>query len=162
MLRYLALASAIVVAVVLIVLAIPHASHDEAASRYVSDPRATAGPAQNDRSHATALPFTGDAPWALSALPECFHQRSSRSGTTVFARVLLAGAHAIAPGTVLHVADCTVAISRDFAIVTRGENRLRIPPPARFYARGEATIVERRDGVRDDVRVYVPRKIAPQ
>ena len=157
--RYLALASAIVVAVVLVVLAIPHASHDDAASRYSSDAHATAGPAQNDASHATAQPVAGDAPWALSALPECFHQRASRSGTVAFARVLLSGARALAPGTVVHAADCTVVISNDFATVTRGENRLRIPPPSRFFSRGNETIVERHEGVRDDVRVYVPQRV---
>ena len=158
--RYLAIASAIVVGVCLVILALPSTPRRDAPSRYSSDARATAGPAQNDAARgATALPVTGDAPWAFSALPECFEQRASRSGTIAYARVLLAGARPIRPGTVLRVVDCAVVIGVDSATVTRGENRLRVPPPARFYRRGDATIVEYRDGVRDDVRVYVPRRL---
>jgi len=156
-LRYLALASAIVVAVTLLVLALPHAAHDAAASHFSSDPRATVGPNQHDRSRATALPVTGAAPWALSALPECFHQRASRSGTIAFARVLLAGTTPIATPFRLRAADCTLVVDADSATVTRGENRLVIPQPVRFFAAGSEIVVERRDGARDDVRVYVPR-----
>ncbi|GAC1396217.1 MAG: hypothetical protein NVS3B17_01850 [Vulcanimicrobiaceae bacterium] len=156
MLRYLALATAIVLGACLIVVALPR-SHRDAASRYSSDARATAGPARHDESRATGTPVGGDAPWALSALPECFVQRASRRGSVAYARVLLAGARPLASGTVLHVADCTLVLRGDFATVTRGENHLRIPPPARFFALGNATIVERRDGARDDVRLYVPR-----
>ncbi len=132
MLRYLALASVIVVAVTLLVLALPHAAHDDAASHFASDPRAT-------------------------ALPECFHQRASRSGTIAFARVLLAGTTPIAAPFRLRAADCTLVVDADSATVTRGENRLVIPQPARFFAAGSEIVVERRDGARDDIRVYVPR-----
>ncbi len=151
------LASAIVVAVALLVLALPHARHDDVASRYASDARATAGPAQNDRLGSSAMPVTGAAPWALSALPECFHQRASRSGTIVFARALLARAKPIVPPFRMRVADCTLVVEANSATVTRGENRLVIPPPVRFYSAGSELLVERRDGARDDVRVYVPR-----
>ncbi len=156
--RYLALASAIVVGLCLAVLAIPSAPRQDGASRYATGARATAGPAQNDAARAaTALPMTGDAPWALSALPECFEQRTSRRGSIAYARAFLVGAHPIRPGTVVRVADCIVVFSGDAATVARGEDRLRIPSPARFYTRGGATIVERREQAHDDVRVYVPQ-----
>ena len=157
--RYIAIATALVVGTCILLLALPTAPRHDVPSRYASDARATAGPAQNDVSRATALPVEGDAPWALSALPECFEQRTSRRGSVAFARGLLAGARPIARGTVLHVADCTLVVATDSAIVTRGDTRLRIPPPARFFERGDETLVERRDGARDDVRVYVPRRV---
>jgi hypothetical protein len=155
--RYLVLAGATVFAVILLVLALPHNAHDDTASHFASDARATAGPNQNDRSHTTALPVTGAAPWALSALPECFHQRASRSGTIAFARVLLVGTKPIAAPFRLRAADCTLVVDADSATVVRGDNRLVIPQPVRFFTAGSELVVERRDGARDDVRVYVPR-----
>ena len=101
----------------------------------------------------------GDAPWALSALPECFEQEARRSGSVAFARVLLVGSRRIVRGTIFRVADCTVAVDNDSATVTRGENHLRIPRPTRFFGRGNKIIVERRDGIRDDVRVFSPRRM---
>ena len=157
--RYLALASAIVLGVVLVVLALPHASHDESASRYSSDVRATAGPAQRAvADHESASPVTGDAPWALSALPECFRQLRSASGPAAFVRAKMPrDAKLFAAGTRLRIADCTLEIGYETAIVTRGENRLSIPAIVRISRAGANLVVERYDGSHGDGRIYAPR-----
>jgi hypothetical protein len=76
----------------------------------------------------------GDAPWALSALPECLIQIREWSGSLEFVSTRLPrGATRIVPPATLYYADCTVSISDDEALVVRGEDRLRIPPFSRFY-----------------------------
>lgn len=116
----------------------------------------TPGPPQRDRN-ASSLPETtrGDAPWALSALPECFRQLSSATGSGAFARSKIpAGARPLADGAVLVVADCTLTVRGDRIEVVRGSERLRVPPQSRLLLAGERLILDRRDGEREDVRLY--------
>ena len=117
----------------------------------------TPGPPQHDRT-ASRSPdsVSGDAPWALSALPECFRQLSSASGSYAFARSKLpSGARPLGNGESLTVADCRVTVRGDEIEVVRGTERLRVPPEARLLLAGPARIVlDRRDGKREDVRVY--------
>ena len=49
----------------------------------------------------------GEAPWALSALPECFEQEAEAHGPLAFVRAHLpAGMHAVIAPSVLDAADC--------------------------------------------------------
>jgi hypothetical protein len=81
-----------------------------------------------------AGPFTGDAPWALSALPECFEQESKTTGPRpyVLAHVPAGAKPVVAPATlsfgscVLHVRDHAVFVDRD-------SDHMRIPPRATLY-----------------------------
>jgi hypothetical protein len=69
---------------------------------------------------------------------------------------LPAGARAIAPPATLTYGECRIMISGDEALVSRGADRLRIPPRAQFYrAKGMLVLVrESPDGT--ELRVYEP------
>jgi hypothetical protein len=79
--------------------------------------------------------FTGDAPWALSALPECFDQRSKSTSPTLpyIVAHLPKGAAMVRPPATLHYADCTLRVTGDEVLVDRGTDHMRIPPEARVY-----------------------------
>lgn len=127
-----------------------------AAPRYTTA-TGTPGPAQRDfRRGGTAGDMDGDAPWALSALPECFRQLSSASGAPAFVRGKMPpGARLVPNGTTIVSADCTLAVRGDEVRVARGADRLRVPPVARLYeASGGRLVLDRRSGGREEVRVY--------
>jgi len=154
-LRYLAMATAIVLGCLLVVVNLPRQPSGRGMG--YSSGHGTPGPFQRDDFVRSPEPVSGEAPWALSALPECFRQLSSTSGSPAFARAALpARAERLAAGTRLQVADCTLQIGRDSAVVVRGENRLVVPPLARFYHTANRLILERVAGGREDVRVYAP------
>jgi hypothetical protein len=153
--RYLALATVLVVAVLVILTNLPHAPSSTSADPRFSSSTATPGPAQNDDRMGTPPPLGGLAPWALSALPECFHAVSHRGGTPAFARRgFPPRAKPVAAGSRLRVADCTLDVEARSAVVVRGENRFIVPPLSRFYVAGHHVILDRSDGARVDVRVY--------
>jgi hypothetical protein len=133
MLRYFAVAALLVVGTFVAVTAY----HRYSLRIRVAGGRATMAPRPNASetpSRSTQLVLRGDAPWALSALPECLIQVQEWKGTMRYVRSHIPhGASAIAPPDVLHYGDCTIAIHGDEAFVQRGKDRLRIPPLARFY-----------------------------
>ncbi len=156
MIRYLAIATALVVTFLVIATALgPKGGGSGARTKYATA-TGTPGPAQNDLAlHPTPVAVTGAAPWALSALPECFKQLANRSGPPAYARAKIArGARRVPAETTLQVADCTLDVNRNSAVITRGENRLTVPAVARFYVAGDRLILERLEARREDVRVY--------
>ena len=104
--------------------------------------------------------FTGDAPWALSALPECFVQESRTTGPLPFVMAHLPkGAMRVLPGRTVTAADCSVFVKGDEVWVWRGKDRLRVPPPSQLYASGNlgagGTLALLQGGGRGfDLRVY--------
>jgi hypothetical protein len=102
-------------------------------------------------------PLSGDAPWALSALPECLAQVSESRGSRRYVWAHLpAGAAPIRPPAVLIYGDCTITVAGDAAYVQRGADRLRIPPPVQFYrAAGELALIRQTKG-RFELRLYQP------
>ena len=129
--------------------------------RYSSS-QATPGPAQGEEVLQTPPPLRGSAPWALSALPECFHQDTLRSGTPAFARKKFpAGAVLVPSGVRLVVADCRLEVLARSAVVVRGDNHLIVPPVTRFYVAGKNLILDRVDGAHEDVRTYTLHDGAP-
>jgi hypothetical protein len=159
MVRYLALATVIVLAVVLPIAGLRHRPVTGGEHPLYQTGQGTPGPPQGGGADHTPLPVTGPAPWALSALPECFRQVSSRAGPPAFARAgFPRGARLVGAPATLHVADCTLTIGAESATVRRGENVLVIPPVARVYTDAGRLILDRRDGPREDVRVYATAK----
>ncbi|GAC1652842.1 MAG: hypothetical protein NVS9B12_02510 [Vulcanimicrobiaceae bacterium] len=108
------------------------------------------------KSHYRAGNFEGiDAPWALSALPECLMPQSVYRAKTV-AEVLVhlpAGASPVPAGRVIVFANCSIAVGRDDAMVTRGRDRFHIPPQSHFY-RTATKLVLVRFSRRAELRVY--------
>jgi hypothetical protein len=99
----------------------------------------------------------GDAPWALSALPECLIQTSKSTGSLAFVlQHLPPGSAVVSPPASLTYGDCAISLTGDEAYVRRGADRFRIPPRVRFYrARsGLALLREGSDG--NELRVYEP------
>jgi hypothetical protein len=124
------------------------------ASVYASvPPKAAQTPPPSARQ---AVAFRGDAPWALSALPECFSQISKSTSPTldyVLAH-LPKGATMVRPPHDLSYADCKVRIAGDAIYVDRGADRLRVPPPARLYV-NDGQVALLRGGVGGyELRVY--------
>ncbi len=104
------------------------------ASVYASVPPKAAQTPPPSQRHAVA--FKGDAPWALSALPECFVQQSkSTAGTLDYINAHLPkDVRMVRPPQTLQYADCTLRVVDETIYVQRDGDRLRIPPPARLYA----------------------------
>ena len=99
----------------------------------------------------------GDAPWALSAVPECFRQeRFARGAIGHVAVTLPPGSQRLRPGTVVRLADCRLFVERDALTLVRGTERLVVPPHATAYLAGPRLTVVRRFGKSIDARVYGP------
>jgi hypothetical protein len=106
---------------------------------------------------ATAAPLTGDAPWALSALPECVMQTSESNGSWQYVQGRLPPAAVpIRPPATLHYGDCSVTITGDEAYVRRGNDRLRIPPSVQFYRAQNLLVMIRQTPQSVEMRVYEP------
>jgi hypothetical protein len=104
---------------------------------------------------ATPAPFSGQGAWVLSALPDCFDEQSRTSGPSAALRAKLPPAAArIAPGTTLHVADCTVLVRARDIWVERGPDRLRVPPEAALYRTGGGLTLVVRSAGRVEIRRY--------
>ena len=101
--------------------------------------RATGSPStgrKQPNSNYRAGNFNGiDAPWVLSALPECLLPRSVYRAKDIPAVLahLPTGAKPVPAGTSLSYRNCVITVGRDDAEVTRGRDRFHIPAQSRFY-----------------------------
>jgi hypothetical protein len=156
LIRYVALATVIVLGVA--VLSTAWLGRDliriKIASVVASAPPKPEAPEATSGSSAAA--FSGDAPWALSALPECLIQVSAAHGTRGYVLAQLPHLAPVVPPARLVYGDCTISVAGDEAIVVRGTDRFRIPPVTHFY-RGNGTLaVLRESGGRFELRTYQP------
>ncbi len=137
-------------------MALPHAQRSDPQTRYFGRKGATPGPSMRDGAlRGDARPVSGDAPWALSALPACFRQVHVASGNAAFMRAKVPpGARAVAAGSALATADCRLRVGATDGIVARGDNVFHVPPPARFFVAGDHLVLETRSGARVTLRTY--------
>ena len=134
MLRYYLIATAIVVFTGVVVAAIYRGGGHELRVASVRSTGSPSPPRAQARSTATPSAVTGDAPWAMSAVPECFRQRREVHGPSDYVRAALpSGAREIPAGTVVRTADCTLRIGADSVELWRSGEALRIPPRASLY-----------------------------
>jgi hypothetical protein len=106
---------------------------------------------------AGSVPLQGDAPWALSALPECLVQVSETTGSADYTVAHLpAGSVPVQPPAALRYGDCTISLTGDEAFVSRGADRFRIPPKVRFYRTAQTLALLRIEGGGTELRVYQP------
>ncbi len=105
-----------------------------------------------------AVGLYGDAPWALSALPECLIQTSETTGSRSYVLAHLpAGAVALPAPATLKFGDCTISLAGDEAYVRRATDRFRIPPRVRFFRAPGALALFREDASGgNELRVYQP------
>lgn len=158
MLKYLALSTVIVVGGAVFATAWVHRDliRIRIASVYARAPKAGAS---NAPLAGGGAPLRGDAPWALSALPECLIQTSESSGSGSYVRAHLPpGAVPVAPPARLVYGDCAISIAGDEAYVRRGNDRLRIPPRVRFYRAAGLLAMIRETPNSAELRVYQPVK----
>ncbi len=123
-------------------------------SVYVKVPPKAAQPAPAGTRKAAGV--TGDAPWALSALPECFDQQSKSTGPELSYMLahLPAGSQMVRPPATLRYDDCTLHVQGAQVFVDRGTDHMRIPPQARLYtAPGKVALLRGSDGGYE-LRVY--------
>jgi hypothetical protein len=113
--------------------------------------------ASSPAASGAVAPMSGDAPWALSALPECLSQVSKSIGSMRYVRAHLPrSAIRVVPPARLSYGDCTISIHDDEAFVRRGTDRFRIPPRVQFYrARGEVAMI-RETAASVELRIYQP------
>jgi hypothetical protein len=107
----------------------------------------------------SGAPLRGDAPWALSALPECLIQMSKSTGSQTYVRAHLppTAVPITGPATLVY-GDCSISIVGDEAYVRRGSDRLRIPPRAQFYRAGGLLALIRETAQGAELRVYQPAR----
>ncbi len=133
MLRYFIIATVLVVGIFIGAAAVRQHERSVAAAKAAHAQRVRSWMIASSRLNGNGA-VRGDAPWALSALPECMVQLAEGKGSVA---VLLAhlprGAQRVVPPVTLQYDDCTLSIAGDEALVRRGADRLRIPPVARFY-----------------------------
>ena len=154
MIRALALATVLVLAFVVLITSLHFGIMGGGETRYTSS-HGTPSPPQNGADGSrTASPVRGEAPWALSALPECVTQLSRRSGSRAYAgSAIPRGARPVAPPATLRVADCELHIDGSVATVSRGQKVLTVSG-ARFFVAGDTLVLDRRDGRFGDVRLF--------
>ncbi|MBC5811375.1 MAG: hypothetical protein GIW95_11080 [Candidatus Eremiobacteraeota bacterium] len=99
---------------------------------------------------------SGAAPWALSALPECFTQTSIAHGPDAFVRPQIpSSAQPVVGDLRLEIADCTLHVYANAALVERGTDRLFVPADAHFFMNRKTLYLLRRDGRTEELRSYV-------
>jgi hypothetical protein len=163
-LRYLAIATAIVLGSVLALLAFDrtHRSHDEP---YADRMHAPSSPRPLSAGMGSAPPLSGDAPWALSALPGCFRQTRDIAGPPAYVRAhdgdLARTAWHRVRRAHLRTGDCTLVVAERSVSVDRGDTHLTIPPDARVYVSGRLLILDRFDGGSERLRSYRLRDGSP-
>lgn len=157
MFRYLLLSTLIVFAIVIVVAGWVNRDLIEIKikSVYAQVPPKPVEP--NPTESVAPPPLHGDAPWVLSALPECLIQMSESSGPPSFVMSHLPhGATLVEPPAVLNYADCTISLAGDEAYVSRGPDRFRIPPKVWFYRTATELALLRSDSRGTELRVYEP------
>lgn len=144
MLRYFAIATVIVLTIAVYVTMRTHL----AVPGHLNFWKTTASPPPLES-------VTGNAPWALSALPDCFVQRSETTGNRAYVEARLPPeAKPVRAGTRLSYGPCTILVRNDELLVERGSDRLRVPPRATLYTTGDSLALLRTSGLTTDLRIY--------
>ena len=157
MFRYLLIATAIVFFVGALAAALHHRS-GELRVATVSSTGSPSPPRRQAASTFTPGPVTGDAPWALSAVPECFVQSAEARGPRRYALAHLpADATRLSEGTTVSASDCVAWVHGGNVILVRGGERLRVPSASLYvFGRDAGLAVLSRDRERSVLRVYRP------
>jgi hypothetical protein len=110
---------------------------------------------ESDVGSTPAAGLTGDAPWALSALPDCFMQQSESTGDRAYVDAHVpADAKEVPPGTRLSFGPCTIFVGNGELNVNRGADRFRIPPHAVLYRDGATLLLLRTTASASVLRTY--------
>ena len=157
MIRYLALSTLIVLTVAVVVAGWMNRDLIRIKIASVYAPVSPKPAPSNPFESSNPVPLKGDAPWALSALPECLVQMSESTGPATYVLAHLpAGSVQVQPPATLRYGDCTISVTDDEAFVSRGADRFHIPPKVRFYRTPQTLALLRAEGGGTELRVYQP------
>lgn len=157
MLRYLAIATVIVVGIFVALgawwLYRPHKPLQVASVQ-----ASPAGPRYALPSPTgSSAPVRASGDWALSGVPECLTQVALTTGPLAYVRSHLpVDAAQLPSGSVLHYGDCTLRYAASSVTVARGSDRLTVPPHATLYARGRQLYLLYSDRRGNELREYAP------
>lgn len=100
-------------------------------------------------------PFTGTGSWVLSALPGCFDERVRLRGpaATLAAEIPPASERIAAPAA-FAVGACALQVEPHEVWVTRGPDRMRVPPDAALYRVAGRLVLVVRSGPTVEIRRY--------
>jgi hypothetical protein len=128
--RFLVAAAVLVAAFVFVITLRKMSAPD---LRVSARPSGTPSASRMQAPNASMAPHAlgGDAPWALSALPDCARQHSEDRGSATSVRAKIPSAAKAVVGRI-RAGACVVEVTDDGIIVRRDGDRLRIPPPARL------------------------------
>ncbi|MDP9018584.1 MAG: hypothetical protein M3N19_09705 [Candidatus Eremiobacteraeota bacterium] len=97
-----------------------------------------------------------DAPWVLSALPECLipvRVWRARTRKALLPHIPSAALH-VSAGTTLQYRSCEVVVGANDAMVTRGDDRFHIPAKSQFFTVGQKQLLFLREGRAAELRMY--------
>ena len=157
MLRYLAIATLIVLTIVVFATAWTHRELIRIRIAPTNVPLEPKRGTPEETGAGGGEAFRGVAPWALSALPECLTQDSISRGTLAYVRAKVpAGATIVADGAALRYGPCTIFVRGDEVIVRRGADRLVVPPHVTLYRTANLLALLRVENGNGELRVYEP------
>jgi hypothetical protein len=156
--RYYVAATAIVAAFVFLIAHKRAEPPDLRISARASGTPSVSRPESHDEAPEGSV--RGDAPWALSALPDCARQDRAARGNWAEVRAKIPAGASPVQGE-FGAGPCTIRIDPDGIHITRGADRLRIPAPARLFVAGtgsgERYYLYRRLGELGELREYTLR-----
>jgi hypothetical protein len=150
-------AAVIVITIGSIVFARRSAPPDLRISGKVSGtPTPTAERPGDDSSGASARPaFAGSGSWVMSSLPSCFHERELMRGSVAELRPKFPPtSERVRPPAVVLSGECTIFVRGDELLITRGPDRLRVPPVADLYRDRTGLTLVYVHGSRAEIRKY--------
>ncbi len=123
--------------------------------RVTGTPTPTAQRPDAPESGAPQMNFLGAGSWTMSALPSCFRERERMRGPLAQLRAKFPpAAERVPPASIVRSGDCTVFVGRDDLRISRGRDRLRVPPDAALYRDARGLTLVYIDGSRAEIRRY--------
>jgi hypothetical protein len=155
MLRFYLIASALVVGLGLLAMGQIRSSTPDLDVRSQAGATLPPKPQVEATSTGSARPFSGDAPWALAALPACFEQTERVDGPPEYVRARLPkGAQLLGAGATLQAHDCRLREQDGALTIERGSDRFAVPAQVKIYRNGPAVLTYRERGQLAELRMY--------
>jgi len=99
--------------------------------------------------------FRGSGAWVMSSLPSCFRERERRRGSVAELRAKFPPtSERIAPPAIVVSGDCTLTVRDRELWISRGDDRLRVPPSAFLYREADGFTLVSIRGTRAEIRRY--------
>lgn len=100
-------------------------------------------------------PFIGSGSWVMSSLPTCFHERERISGNLTDVRSKFPStSERVRPPSIVLSGDCTLTVRDHEVWISRGDDRLRVPPDAFLYREPGGLTLVYIHGNRAEIRRY--------